>query len=97
MPEVMTRTVEGTHAGLPRKVMGNRERRTTDGKWVTPAAREVLRAAGMQTASTYISHMQGTVEQWAALRLVFIFCAQDQGFEGWWGVRGGAVLAKRGA
>ena len=75
----MTRTVEGTHAGLPRKVMGNRERRTTDGKWATLASGELLRANDMQIEATYFGHSQVTVEQWVYLYPIFKVCAWKQG------------------
>ena len=38
----MERTVEGTHTGFLRQIMGNQARRKADGTWVTPGT-EVVR------------------------------------------------------
>ena len=68
------RVVEGTHVVLLRKIKGKRSRRTTYGTWETPAAVEVLRAAGMHMSVTYIGRRKGAVEQWVALRPIFEVC-----------------------
>ena len=54
----MERMVEGTQTGFLRQIIGNHERRRTDGTWVAPAAEEVWESAGTQLASTYICRRQ---------------------------------------
>ena len=58
---------------------------------MTPVARGVSRAAGMQTEATYINHRYGMGAQWVTLRPIFEVCAHDTGFKGgrrrrkpWW-------------
>ena len=70
------RIVESNHVGFLLQIMGNRERRKSDGSRETPAAEEVLRAVGMQSGATYIGRRQAKVAQWVAPQPILEVCAQ---------------------
>ena len=67
MSYVMIRMVESTHVGFLFNITGKRVRRQADGLWETSAAKEVLRVARMQSATTYIGRRKATVAQWVSL------------------------------
>ena len=41
--------MEGTHSGFIRQITGKRARWQEDREWETPAAKDILLAAGMQS------------------------------------------------
>ena len=91
MSYVMIRMVESTHVGFLFNITGKRVRRQADGLWETSAAKEVLRVARMQSATTYIGRRKATVAQWVSLKLLLEVCAWETGYEGgdrksqpWW-------------
>ena len=77
--------VEGPHLGFFHQISEKRERRHSDGAWETPAAEEVIRAAGTQLAAKYIGRLQETVAQWVALHTLLEVCTCETGYDG--GVR----------
>ena len=52
LSDVIMRIVESNHVGFLLQIMGNRERRKSDGSRETPADEEVLRAVGMHSGAT---------------------------------------------
>ena len=64
-------TVEETHTGFMRQIIGKPVRRKADGTWVTPKAEVDQEKVGTQLEITYIRRKQGTVLQWVALRMIF--------------------------
>ena len=81
MSEAMITMVEGNHVGLLRHIMGKKSWRTTDRMWATLADREVLRAAGVHTTSTYIGRIKEVLSNWVALILIFKVWAWVNMFE----------------
>ena len=78
----MTRLVESTHKGFLLQIMGDQVRQQGDGSWETPAAEEVIQAAGMQSVDMYIGRLQATVAQWVDLQLLLEVCTWEIGYEG---------------
>ena len=70
MPYVMIRMVESTHVGFLFNITGKRVRWQADRLWETSAAKEVLRVARMQSATTYIGRRKATVAQWVSFKLL---------------------------
>ena len=75
----MERTVEGTHISFLRYITGNRAHINTDGTWVISTDEEVLKEAGIKTASIYIIHRQVRSEKWVDLIPIFKICVWDPG------------------
>ena len=87
----MERSLEGTHSGFLRHIMGNQARRKADRTWVTPKSEVLWEAAVTQLEITYIRRRQGAVAQWVALRPIFEVCTRRAGYSGgerrrdaWW-------------
>ena len=59
----MERTVEGTHTGFLRKILGKQARRKLDRTWFNIKEELVREAAGTQSEMTYIRIIQGVVSQ----------------------------------
>ena len=68
--------------GFLMQITGNQAKRQVDGTWETPAAEEVIRAAGMKLVADYIGQRQAIAVQWVDLRSLLEVCVRETGYEG---------------
>ena len=68
--------LEGAHVGFTREVARMKPRRDRRGGWTYPHSADMLRAAGLQTVTTYIGRQQNTVVDWVATRPIMELCLQ---------------------
>ena len=85
------RTVERTRVVCLHQITGNLSMQQYDGSWETLLDKEVLLAAGMHLAATYVGRWQAMVAQWVALRPLLDVFTRETGYKGvvrkiqpWW-------------